>query len=275
MARPKDSGRIDLAQVFLRFQRQMLAHLDVDALFEHPSAAGAATERHWIALFNQYLPPRYRASSAFVVDSDGRRSRQIDIAVYDNVYSPLLIPHDSGLHIAAESVYAVFEVKHTLTRQLLCDAAAKAASVRRLHRTSVAVLAAGHRRPPIRPRPILAGVLALDSVWRGTLHQMLHSILSSLSPIERLDLGCILREGAFELNHQITKSRNHQIALRVSAAHESLIFLVLRLLDRLQQMGTAPAADLAAYGRSLESFSRRNRPVDPPTRRPRGRPPKA
>jgi hypothetical protein len=35
---------------------------------------------------------------------------------------------------------------------------------------------------------------------------------------------------------------------------ESLIFFVLRLIERLRAMGPAPAADLMQYTRSLRSF---------------------
>jgi hypothetical protein len=245
MGRPKDSGRIDLRQVFLQVQHEMLAHLAVGGIFEHASTAGAATEQRWIKLLNSYLPQRYRAASAFIVDARGHRSRQIDIAVYDNFYSPLLFPHSSGLHLAAESVYAIFEVKQTLTRQLLGDAAVKAASVRALHRTSVSVIAAGRRRPALQLPPVLAGVLAFDSVWRGTISTNLPAVLRSLPAAERLDLGCVLNEAAFE--H--AGSRVH-----LSTPAESLIFLILRLMDRLRALGTAPAADLMAYGSSLKSF---------------------
>jgi len=72
----------------------MLACLAVGEIFEHPSACGSASEQRWMDLFNCYLPQRYRAAPAFVVDADGRRSRQIDIAIYDNFYSPLIFPHD-------------------------------------------------------------------------------------------------------------------------------------------------------------------------------------
>ncbi|HYM12463.1 MAG TPA: DUF6602 domain-containing protein [Bryobacterales bacterium] len=248
MGRPKDSGRLDLRDVFVRVQEQMLAQLAVDNIFEHASSLGAATELQWIALFNQYLPQRYRASRAFIIDAHGRRSRQIDIAVYDNLYSPLLFPHDAGFHIPAESVYAVFEVKQRLTRQLLRDAAVKVASVRRLHRTSVPVIAAGVRRPALALSPILAGVLAVDSVWRGTERRRLPRALQSLRPAGRLDLGCILQECSFERRPR---------SLLLSHRDESLIFFLLHLLRRLRALGTAPAADLAAYAQSLRSTSLR------------------
>jgi hypothetical protein len=50
-------------------------------MFEHATAAGAATEQQWLALFQRYLPQRYRCAGGFVIDALGRRSRQIDLIV--------------------------------------------------------------------------------------------------------------------------------------------------------------------------------------------------
>ena len=246
MARSGDSARIDLGEIFLRVQKQMLACLAVGEAFEHPSACGAASEQRWIDLFNRYLPQRYRASPAFVVDADGRRSRQIDIAIYDNLYSPLIFPHDSGLHIAAESVYAIFEVKQGLTRQLIRDAGRKAASVRALRRTSVPIISAGGPRAAIAPGQILAGILAMRSAWDESFQERIAGALSELSPPERLDFGCALQHGTFECAQKS--------ALRFSTPDEALIFFVIRLMERLRAIGTAPAADLMEYGRALKSL---------------------
>jgi len=169
MSRPRDSGRLDLRELFHRAQQEMLAQLHVGGLIEHGPTAGAATERHWIALFERYLPKRYKASSAFVIDSRGNRSRQIDLAVYDHFYSPLLFPQESAVHIPAESVYAVFEVKPSMSRALVRDAAAKVASVRAFHRTSAPLISAGKRCAAVRPNPILGGLLAATSLWGEAL----------------------------------------------------------------------------------------------------------
>ena len=40
----------------------------------------------------------------------------------------------------------------------------------------------------------------------------------------------------------------------VSTPNESLIFFILRLMERLREIGTAPAADFTEHGRSLRSF---------------------
>jgi len=266
MPRPPDSGHLDLAEVFRRVQQEMLSQLAVGGLFEHASAAGSATEHHWIALFNRYLPQRYRAAPAFVLDHTGRRSRQIDVAIFDNLYSPLLFPHDSGIHIPAESVYAVFEVKPTFSRQWLRDALIKAESVRTLKRTSVHVISSGGRRAKITPKPILAGLLATGSVWTpDTFAANLRTVLADMhkdqardddatpdaAPDANLDIGCCLAHGSFETTRTKHPTTNR---IRVSQPDESLIFFVLRLLDRLRAMGTAPAADLMQYARGLRSF---------------------
>jgi hypothetical protein len=83
------------------------------------------------------------------------------------------------------------------------------------------------KRPPSRPNGSSGGV-------QGAVPDSLN----------RIDLGCSLQHGAFENAAQI----------RISDPDESLIFFVLRLLDRLREMGTAPATDLGEYGRCLRSF---------------------
>ena len=232
MPRRPDSGQIDLAEIFRRVQEEMLAQLSVGRLFEHASTAGAATEHHWLQLFERYLPKRYRTAPAFVIDAAGHRSRQIDIAIFDNLYSPPLFPHASGLHLPAESVYAVFEVKPTLSRQWIRDAGEKAASVRALRRTSAPIIASGVlRRKPIQPQPILAGLLATGSVWNS------ETFAANLRRARRdLDIGCCLEHGSFEDNH-------------ISSPDQSLVFFIIRLLDRLRAMGTAPAIDWSQYAR--------------------------
>src|SRR5258707_987623 len=128
---------------------------------------------------------------------------------------------------------------------MIRDAGEKAASVRALRRTSVPVIAGGRRRNLIRPRPILAGLLATSSVWTpSAFAENVRPAVLSVPPTHRVDLACSLEHGSFELQKKV----------QVSSPDESLIFFILRLLERLRAMGTAPAADLMQYGRGLRSF---------------------
>ena len=230
---------LDLRRVFTQVQAELRAQLATGGLFQHPTAAGDASEHCWLELFNRYLPKRYRAAPAFVVDCLGRRSRQIDIAIFDNLYSPVLFPHGSGLHLPAESVYAVFEIKTSLTPHYIKYAGEIAGSVRGLKRTSVASISNGRRRAALEPRPILAGILAATSMWTPeTLKAQIRKTMALVKDSEKLDLGCALDHGAFEYRSG---------KLVVSGPEESFQYLMYRLLERLQQTGTAPALDLGAY----------------------------
>ena len=48
-------------------------------VFGHPGTKGDASESVWIELFQTYLPKRYQAAKAHVVDSKGVFSDQIDV----------------------------------------------------------------------------------------------------------------------------------------------------------------------------------------------------
>ena len=245
MSRPPDSGRVDLNQVFHHIQRRMLSHLEVGSSLEHPVTCGTAGELRWMRLLNSHLPERYRASSAFIVDAAGNRSRQIDIAIYDRFYSPLIFPFDSGFLVPAESVYAVVEVKQLLTRLHVRNAGLKIASVRRLKRTSVPVPFAGGSYPPKKPHRILGVLVGTRSVWLTDFQENLTAALDQLGPDESVDLGCVVTKGAFESG----KRGPH-----FSQPGESLICFMIRLIERLRALGNAPAVDLMSYGRTLESF---------------------
>ena len=99
---------------------------------KHAPTQGATNEKHWVELFCNYLPTRYRVKSGIVVDSLGQRSDAIDLVVFDGHFTPTLLDQQNHQYIPAEAVYAVFEVKPTIHRKHLKYAGEKAASVRRL-----------------------------------------------------------------------------------------------------------------------------------------------
>ena len=245
MGRRREIIQVDLHSMFLHVQEQMLANLGASSVFKHGTACGSATEQHWIDLFNRYLPQRYRATRAFIVDADGRSSHQIDIAIHDRFYSPVFFHDDEQPYIPAESVYAVFEVKQRLSAMWIIDAGRKAASVRQLRRTSAALQGVSSPVPPKPPSPILAGILSFDSRSNRPFAAHISEMLDGRPADERLDLGCSLRQGSFEVG------RDAADGIQFSQPNEALIFFMLRLIQRLQQIGAAPAIDLAQYSRCL------------------------
>jgi len=239
--------RVDLKQIFMKLQNQMIAQLSANReIITHPGTKGGASELNWIEMLNTYLPERYKVDKAFILDSGGDLSEQIDIVIYDKQYSPFLFHQDGAIYIPAESVYAVFEVKQTISKEKIEYAGNKFASVRRLKRTSVPISHAGGEYKAKEHFKILSGILALESDWKPPLGSSLIKSLDSLNKPKRIDLGCVLRAGSFEVSYEPT------VKLDKSKKENSLIFFFLKLLNLLQRLGTVPALDISEYGKFLK-----------------------
>ncbi len=209
----------------------------------HAGTQGSVNEDHWIEIFRSYLPKRYEVATGFVIDSRGSRSQQADVVVFDKHFTPTLLDQQNHRYVPAEAVYAVFECKPHIDKSYLEYAGDKAASVRKLHRTSVSISHAGGTFKPKEPFPIVAGILAPKSSWADGLGDTFKKNLPA-STDERLDCGCALEDGAFD---------SFDGALKVAPREGALIFFLFRLLSKLQSLGSVPAIDWAAYAETLNT----------------------
>lgn len=237
-----------LRERFLRLQETLEHRLKGDRLIHHEGEKGAASEEGWRQMLADYLPKRYCVAKAFVIDSLGRQSQQLDLVVHDRQFSPFWFNQDKALYIPAESVYAVFEVKQSLDRRAIQYAGRKAASVRNLYRTSDSFVWAGGKMEAREPIPILSGLLCFESRWSPPFGAPLIESLDSLSAHERLDLVCALTHGSCEVKYP----DNAPPQPDPSAPDAALIFFFLRLLERLQQVGTVTAMKIREYAKVLE-----------------------
>ena len=134
----------------------------------------------------------------------------------------------------------MLEAKPTISKQYLEYAGDKAASVRRLERTSVPIRHAGGEYPPKVPFPILAGIVAASAEWAdGCARPGFLQAISGLTNERSLDFGIALSDCAFNLS-------NGKLVL--SPRQGSLAAFLFGLLDRLQSLGTVPAVDWNKYG---------------------------
>lgn len=212
--------------------------------FNHPNAKGDASENVWIDLLQTYLPKRYQAEKAYVVDSQGDFSQQIDIVIFDRQYSPFIFTYENQKIVPAESVYAVFEAKQTANAELVVYAQRKVASVRGLHRTSLPIPHAGGVYPPKPLIPVLGGLLTLESDWSPPLGPSFENALGIEVENGRLDIGCVASHGHFFLDHA---SSAYQL---VTGDKPATAFL-LKLISQLQFSGTVPMIDVEAYAQWL------------------------
>lgn len=216
-----------------------------------PSARGEASEEDWLRILKDHLPQRYQADRAFVIDANGVCSEQIDIVIYDRQYSPFLYNQANQRYVPAESVYGVLEVKQDLSREHVLYAGDKAASVRRLHRTSARIPHAGGAYDPRSLPHIVAGLVTYQSSWNPAFGGPFRDALGELGPEAQLDLGCALVHGAFEATYRT----GHPVDVTVAAGPRSLVQFLMRLLKQLQALATAPAIDYEAYLTRFERAS--------------------
>ncbi|MFC4172462.1 DUF6602 domain-containing protein [Microvirga sp. GCM10011540] len=213
------------------------------ASFAHPGTKGDASESVWLEMLQTYLPQRYRADTAFVVDSEGAFSDQIDVVVYDRQYSPFIFNFQGQKVVPAESVYAVFEAKQSINARMVGYARDKAASVRWLHRTSLPIPHAGGVYPPKPLTPIMAGLLTLESDWSPAFGQPLADALNNGDAAGRLDLGCVAAHGHFTFD----AASGYGLTTEGRPATAFLF----ELIARLQSSATVPMIDIRAYARWL------------------------
>jgi hypothetical protein len=210
----------------------------------HPGAKGDASEKVWLELLREYLPQRYKAERAYVVDSNGTFSDQIDVVIFDRQYSPFIFHYEDQKVIPAESVYAVFEAKQAINAERVQYTQEKVLSVRRLHRTSLPIPHAGGvyaAKPLIH---IFGGILTFESDWSPAFGQPLSDALQRGEPDGRLDFGCIAAHGYFSLNKEKSLYDTH---LECKAATAFLF----KLISQLQFSATVPMIDVQAYSRWL------------------------
>lgn len=240
--------KIDIKSLFYSLQIQMSEKLSTNRQhILHPALKGDTSELNWIKWLKAYLPKRYSVDKAFIIDCEGNISDQIDVVIYDRQYSPFVFNQDSAYYIPAESVYAIFEVKQEINREYVVYAAEKAKSVRALKRTTTLIPHAGGHYSPKTHNKIIAGILSLSSGWTPPIGNSLDKALFDLEHDSKIDIGCVLAEGAFLADHEKT-------VILKSTKEESLIFFFLKLLIELQKLGTAPAIDINCYGIALDSI---------------------
>jgi hypothetical protein len=204
----------------------------------HPGAKGDASESIWLELLQKYLPKRYQAEKAFVVDSNGEFSEQMDVVIFDRQYSPFIFDYEGEKIVPAESVYAVFEAKQTIDADYVAYAQGKIQSVRKLHRTSLPIPYANGIYPAKPPVKICGGILTLESEWKPPLGTSLETALNKDKAC--LDLGCIAAHGYFMFD---SGTDSYQF---FNGGKPATAFL-FQLISLLQYSGTVPMIDVLAY----------------------------
>lgn len=233
----------DLSQSIGGIHRRLVAQLQERRQIPHTGTAGSEGELLWLNVLAEHLPRRYAIRRGIVIDSRGARSDAIDLIVYDPQYTPVFLAQDEHAYVFAEAVYAVIEVKTSITAENIRYAGDKAASVRGLHRTSAEIVHAGGTHQPRPLFPILGGVVALEHNWPNQPEAKFREHCTALDTERRLDFALSL-EGPGS-SGVLWKSDGKTADVETGAG--TFVLFLYALLDRLQQLGTVPAVAWPEY----------------------------
>jgi hypothetical protein len=237
-----------LRELYSALEEELAAQLAARRLaHRNAEAKGEASEDVWTQLLAQHLPHRYRVTKGIVIDADGVESQYIDIIIHDRQFTPLVFNKNDKVYIPAESVYAVIEAKQQLTRANIMYAGRKAATVRKLRRTSAPIVHAGGTiAKPKEPFEIISGIVAYESLWADPFGPHLSTALARLSEQQRLNFGIAANAGYFEAKYQ-----TNGLQLKAFTKPRALAAFVIRLLAHLQSLGTVTAINYDEYSRTL------------------------
>lgn len=106
-----------LEQFFSGILRQLQTEVDlINSLVPHNSTKGTLNEQSLHKILTSFLPSRYSIGSGLVIDSFGRRSRQVDLIVFDEFHMSKLFRTTSQVLFPVETVFACIEVKTSVSK---------------------------------------------------------------------------------------------------------------------------------------------------------------
>lgn len=85
---------------------------EVDFASNHGGLTGDSREVMWLEFFRKIIPKKYSlAQGVIIIDSEGNHSNEVDIAVFDEQYTPYVFQHNSLKFIPIEAVAVAIECK--------------------------------------------------------------------------------------------------------------------------------------------------------------------
>jgi|ERR1051325_6213999 hypothetical protein len=171
----------------------------IRATVSHRGLKGQANEeilREWL---ESYLPDSVSICTGEVIDSNGGRSKQVDVIAFDTATTPRYFTSGDINILPIESVYSIFEVKAYLNKQETENAFENMLAVKSLQKaayfpTTVTTVKSVYGQPTQR-WPIQFFIFAFESDELDTVLDHVQR-LNSTQPIEkRIDAVCILDKG--------------------------------------------------------------------------------
>ena len=115
--------RPTIKSIFEQLNRMLSEKIAQGNIIEHNLEKGLGGENALRGLLEDFLPSRLGVAKGKVVNFTGDMSRQCDVIIYDRLNCPrLFVDENKNQILPIEGVYAVIEVKTSLTKHTLTEA---------------------------------------------------------------------------------------------------------------------------------------------------------
>lgn len=106
----------NIKEDFERTEKEIVNKLYFKA--PHGTTIGGHREKIWGKMFKQIIPRKFVvAHSVFIIDSVGNVSKEVDLAIFDEIYTPYIFKYKKLKFIPIEAVSVVIECKSTSMNQ--------------------------------------------------------------------------------------------------------------------------------------------------------------
>ena len=100
-----------LADNYVEVERSIANQISLKVT-NHHSTEGTYRENVWKSLFEMIVPKKYCIEQGvFIIDSYGNKSREVDLAIFDELYTPYIFNYGKIKFIPIEAVAAVVQCK--------------------------------------------------------------------------------------------------------------------------------------------------------------------
>lgn len=175
----------------------------------HFAERGAEAEIILQDFLNSHLPQRFAAASGIIIDHQNSISSQTDVIIYDAINSPIYRKGERVLILPNDNVASAIEVKSSLSKKELQDAAEKIASVKKLRKTPITNVDQPVTFSSLITTRTLGVVFAYDSKTSlETLAENLCEINVGIPSDHWIDLVVVLDKGIIGYMLQFPFSQN-------------------------------------------------------------------
>lgn len=117
--------------------KRIEADFDFSAIIDHNCSKGTFREQILKNFLRPFLPGCYGVSGGQAFDTDGNISKQLDIVVYDSLFSYIAPYMDDFIYFPCESVYGNIEIKSDLNKKSFLEAVDNIDSLKKLSRKGI------------------------------------------------------------------------------------------------------------------------------------------